>query len=56
MTLNLLGMIFVRSIMRPACVAVLEVLGVVLAVLQVALSITVILGALRLLRLTAAAT
>jgi multiple antibiotic resistance protein len=53
MVLNLLGMIFVRSIMRPAVVAVLQVLAAVLGVMQVALSIAVMLGGLRLLGLVA---
>lgn len=49
MVLNLLSMVWVRSIMRPACVAVLQVLGAVLGVLQVALSIAIMFGALPLL-------
>ena len=51
MLLNLLGMIFVREIMRPAVVGVLQVLAAVLGVMQVALSITIMLGALRVLGL-----
>ncbi|MDM0052472.1 MarC family protein [Variovorax sp. J22R115] len=49
MVLNLLAMIFVRSIMRPAVVAVLQVLGAVLGVMQVALSLSIMLAALYLL-------
>lgn len=48
MVLNLLAMVFVRSIMRPAMVAVLQVLGAMLGVLQVAFSISIMLGALHL--------
>ncbi|MGJ7509248.1 MarC family protein [Variovorax sp. GT1P44] len=49
MALNLLAMVFVRSIMRPAVVGVLQVLGAVLGVMQVALSVSMMLGSLYLL-------
>ncbi|HEY2255336.1 MAG TPA: MarC family protein [Variovorax sp.] len=51
MAMNLLSMIFVRTVMKPTCVAVLQVLGAVLGLLQVALSIYIMLGALYLLGL-----
>jgi multiple antibiotic resistance protein len=56
MLLNLLAMIFVRFIMRPGVVAVLQVLAAVLGVMQVSLSVTIMLGALRMLGVVAAAT
>jgi multiple antibiotic resistance protein len=49
MVLNLLGMVFVRGIMQPSVVGVLQVLAAVLGVMQVALSITIMLVALRVL-------
>ena len=54
MLLNLLAMIFVRFIMRPGVVAVLQVLAAVLGVMQVSLSVTIMLGALRMLGVVAA--
>lgn len=56
MLLNLLAMIFVRFIMRPGVVAVLQVLAAVLGVMQVSLSVTIMLGALRMLGVVAATT
>lgn len=53
MVLNLLAMVFVRSIMRPAAVAVLQVLGAVLGVMQVALSLSIMLAALYLMNILA---
>jgi multiple antibiotic resistance protein len=47
MVLNLLGMVFVRSIMRGAMLLTLQVLGAVLGVLQVGLAIQFIIRGLR---------
>jgi multiple antibiotic resistance protein len=47
MMLNLLGMLFIRQIMRPPVLLVLQVLGSVLGVLQVALAVQFIIRALR---------
>jgi len=55
MLLNLFAMVFVRLIMRPSFVAVLQVLAAVLGVMQVSLSIAIMLGALRLLGVVAPA-
>lgn len=50
MALNLLAMLFARRIMGGATVVVLQILGAVLGVLQVALAVELILRALRQLR------
>jgi multiple antibiotic resistance protein len=47
MVLNLLAMLFARRIMSGATVVVLQLLGAVLAVLQVALAVQIIIGGLQ---------
>jgi multiple antibiotic resistance protein len=47
MILNLLCMLFVRQILRPPVLLVLQVLGAVLGVLQVGLAVQIIIRALR---------
>ena len=51
----LFAMVFVRFIMRPSFVAVLQVLAAVLGVMQVSLSIAIMLGGLRMLGVVAPA-
>ena len=54
LALDLLAMLFVRAIMRGAVLLILQVLGAVLGVLQVALAVQIIIGALRMLHVLGA--
>jgi multiple antibiotic resistance protein len=53
MALNLLSMLFIRHIMRPSVLLVLQIVGAVLGVLQVCLAVQIILRAFRELHLLA---
>jgi multiple antibiotic resistance protein len=46
MVLNLAAMFWVRRLLTPAAVTILQVLGAVLGILQVALAVRILLGAL----------
>jgi multiple antibiotic resistance protein len=47
MLLNLLTMLFVRQIMRPPVLLVLQLVGAVLGILQVALAVQIVIRGLR---------